>query len=314
MDKKFSIVIPVYGNEKNLPVTIPYIVEHLNLFPDYEVELILVCDGSPDNSYQVMEEYRKQYPELIRTVKFTRNFGQGAAICCGMKIAVGDVIGVISCDLQDPFELFKDMLDEWEKGYKLVIASRQKRKDRGFSVLGSKIFHKIVHRLIEPRYPDGGFDFYVMDKTVTNAFCQADIPNASPQMLLLWLGYEYKEIPYVRGERTIGKSSWNMRRKVNGAIGVITSYSSILLRFLGCVGFLFMVIGAVGDVCCLLMVIDNRSISVVIPILFFNALLTGILLIALWIVGEYLWRIFDLVKKRPRYVIEKISDDAKERT
>ena len=313
MKRIFSIVIPVYGNEQNLPVTIPYIVKHLDLFPEYDVELILVCDGSPDNSYQIMEEWRRQYPELIRTVKFTRNFGQGAAIRCGMEKAVGDVIGVISCDLQDPFELFADMLRAWEQGYKMVIASRQKRKDRGISAWESKCFHRFVHKVIEPRYPSGGFDFYVLDKTVADMFCHADIPNASMQMLLLWLGYSYKEIPYIRNERIIGKSQWNINRKMNAALGIVTSYSSFPLRLLGILGIFFAAAGTLGGICCIIAGLNDHFMSLAIPMAFLGVLLTGILLVGMWILGEYLWRVFDLVKGRPRYVVEESSDYNKEK-
>ena len=308
MRKKFSIVIPVYGNEKNLPITIPYIMEHLHLFPAYETEMILVCDGSPDDSWRIMEEFRKQYPEIIRTVKFTRNFGQGAAVRCGLEMATGDVLGVISCDLQDPFELFMDMLAEWEKGYKLVIACRKQREDRGFSVFGSRIFHGIVHRLVEPRYPAGGFDFYLMDREVAEAFCRSDIPNASTQMLLLWLGYEDKKLSYERRERAIGKSRWNMGRKVNAALGLMVSYSVFPLRSLGVLGLLLLATGIAGCVIGLFRACVSGCISLLALVLSSEALFTGILLIAIWIIGEYLWRIFDLVKKRPRYVVEKRGD------
>ena len=125
-NKKFSIILPIYGNEENLPVTIPYIIERLNLFPNYNIEIIMVCDGSPDNSYDIMKEYQEKYPELIKIAKFTRNYGQGAAVNCGISLAEGDVLGIISADLQDPFELFVDMLKYWERGYKLVVGTRKK--------------------------------------------------------------------------------------------------------------------------------------------------------------------------------------------
>lgn len=312
MRKKFSIIVPVYKNELNLPVTIPYIIEHLNLFPEYDVEVIMVCDGSPDNSYAVMQEYQKKYPDYLKTVNFTRNFGQGAAIHCGMEISTGDVIGVISCDLQDPFELFVELLKEWENGSKIVIASRQKRKDRGISALGSKIFHKLIHKYINSRYPSGGFDFFVIDREVANAFCEADAPNGSLQMLLLWLGYEYKEIKYTRAERTIGKSSWNIGRKVDAALGLVTTYSPCLLRFLGVLGTLLTGIGSLGTIIFAIAWLFGSIVPAVLFVIFVEGLFTGVVLIALWLVGEYLWRAFELVKNRPRYVIEKVNDCIKE--
>ena len=116
MKSLFSVVIPIYGNEKNLPITVPYIIEHLELFENYRVEVIMVNDGSPDNSWEVMKKYQSEYPDLIKIASLSRNFGQMACIHAGMDLAKGDVIGVISADMQEPFELFADMLKEWEKG------------------------------------------------------------------------------------------------------------------------------------------------------------------------------------------------------
>lgn len=120
MKSLFSVVIPIYGNEKNLPITVPYIIEHLELFENYRVEVIMVNDGSPDNSWEVMKKYQSEYPDLIKIASLSRNFGQMACIHAGMDLAKGDVIGVISADMQEPFELFADMLKEWEKDIKLL--------------------------------------------------------------------------------------------------------------------------------------------------------------------------------------------------
>lgn len=306
--KTFSIVIPVYGNEKNIPITVPYIMEHLSLFPDYNIELIMVCDGSPDNSYELMKEYQEKYPDIIKIACFTRNFGQGAAIHCGMEMASGDVIGVISCDLQDPFELFVEMLSFWKQGYKLVIASRSDRKDIGLSAVGSKIFQKIVHKFINSRYPSGGFDFYLMDKEVAQKFCQIDAPNGSVQMLFLWLGYEYKEITYVRQERSVGKSTWNLGRKIEAAIGLVTTYSTIAVRIFEVLGiilfFLSMIISCVSIVSAVLLGLKTWCLLLI--VIGISGIFTGLLLCSMGILGEYIWRIYDLTKDRPRYIIRDI--------
>lgn len=306
--KTFSIVIPVYGNEKNIPITVPYIMEHLSLFPDYNIELIMVCDGSPDNSYELMKEYQEKYPDIIKIACFTRNFGQGAAIHCGMEMASGDVIGVISCDLQDPFELFVEMLSFWKQGYKLVIASRSDRKDIGLSAVGSKIFQKIVHKFINSRYPSGGFDFYLMDKEVAQKFCQIDAPNGSVQMLFLWLGYEYKEITYVRQERSVGKSTWNLGRKIEAAIGLVTTYSTIAVRIFEVLGiilfFLSMIISCVSIVSAVILGLKTWCLLLI--VIGISGIFTGLLLCSMGILGEYIWRTYDLTKDRPRYIIRDI--------
>ena len=210
MKKKFSICIPVYKNEKNLPITIPYIIQHLDLFQEFDVEIVMVNDGSPDNSYQVMQEFQKQYPDIIRIATLTRNFGQGACTHCCLSMAQGDVVGVIAADMQEPLELFVDMLEEWKQGYKLVIASREARNDKGIGIWFSQALHRFIHKYINERYPVGGFDFLVMDREVLDKYLPLDREDAFGQLKLLWLGYEYKELKYTRREREVGKSGWTL--------------------------------------------------------------------------------------------------------
>lgn len=305
MDKKFSIVIPVYGNEKNLPVTIPYIVEHLNLFPNYDIELILVCDGSPDNSYQVMEQYRRQYPELIRTVKFTRNFGQGAAIRCGVTMASGDVIGIISADMQDPFELFVEMLQYWEQGYKLVIGTRRERPEHGLARLTSKLTHRLIHNLINHDYPTGGFDFWIMDRKAAETYLAVSLPNGSMQLAVLWAGYKYKLIEYDRQERKIGKSGYGWTKKIHILSGIFTTYSRLPLRILliPAIGSGFTTIAFI--VASVVAIIQKKYLLTGFCIqLLLMSLFAAIFLGAMIIFGEYVWRIFSLVQDLPRYIVD----------
>ena len=151
MKSLFSVVIPIYGNEKNLPITVPYIIEHLELFENYRVEVIMVNDGSPDNSWEVMKKYQSEYPDLIKIASLSRNFGQMACIHAGMDLAKGDVIGVISADMQEPFELFADMLKEWEKGYKIVCAVKTSSKENPVMYFAQGEMKKAYMQHVHPR-------------------------------------------------------------------------------------------------------------------------------------------------------------------
>lgn len=308
MKKLFSICIPVYKNEKNLPVTIPYIINHLDLFQEYDVEIVMVDDGSSDNSYQVMQEFQKKYPELIRIASLTRNFGQGACTHCCYDLARGDVIGTISADMQEPFELFKEMLAEWEKGYRLVVAARQGRKDKGLGIFFSKMLHKFISRHIEPRYPQGGFDFMVMDRAVAKEFLKLDRTDALGQLKLLWLGYEYKVIPYTRKVREIGTSGWKLSKKIDVAIETIIHFTPMPIHFIVVSGAILTVISIFA---CLvfgimrLANIWNLSSSLFLALLILFGI--GINLCATGLIGEYVWSTFYLSKNLPRYVIEERS-------
>lgn len=304
--KSFSIIIPVYGNEKNLPTTIPYIIQNLGLFSQYKVEIIMICDGSPDNSYQIMKEYQVMYPQLIKIAKFTRNFGQGSAVHCGIKMAQGDVIGVISADLQDPFELFVDMLKAWEEGYKFVIGTRKKRPEKGFGGWASRTMHKFINKYINHDYPTGGFDFYLMDREMANAYVSADAPNGSMQLLMLWLGYKHKTIEYDRKERIAGKSTWNFKRKINLAIGLIVTYSNMPLRMFLIPSAFFGILSFISIISSILsFVLLNVIWGLVFGGLFLVTSGFSFVLLAIVIAGEYIWRIQELAKPIPRYVLEE---------
>ena len=305
MNKKFSIVIPVYKNELNLPITIPYVIENFNLFNNYDVELILVNDGSPDNSIDIIREYKKKYPDLIKAVSLSRNFGQAAAIRCGFDVSNGDVIGVISADLQDPFELFVEMLKEWENGYKIVIATRSQRNEKNVSVAFSKIFHKIVKKFVNKDYPDGGFDFFVIDKSIKDEYSQIDLVPAFPQLLLLSLGHKRKFIEYTRQKREKGKSGWTLQAKIDLAIGVLVYFSDFPLKIVLFGGIFLLLFSSIFIIVDLILLFTkvlnfNNIIDSGAMLLFF----ISIILIAIGIVGEYIYYNFKISKKYPAYIIE----------
>jgi polyisoprenyl-phosphate glycosyltransferase len=127
--KLFSIIIPVYYNELNLPETIPELLELQNSLQDYNFELIFVDDGSGDRSLSILREFQNKHPEIIKIVKLTRNFGSMAAIQAGLSIVKGDCVGIISADLQDPPELFIEMIQHWENDIKVVCAVRNEREE-----------------------------------------------------------------------------------------------------------------------------------------------------------------------------------------
>lgn len=314
MKKLFSIVIPVYKNELNLPVTIPYILEQIpRLFPEYRVELLLINDGSPDGSWEIMKQYQSMYPETIRIAKLIHNFGQPIAIHCGVRLAEGDAVGVISADLQDPFELFADMLAELEKGYDLVCGVRDGRTDKGVSVQFSKMTHWAIKHFLNAQYPAGGFDFFVMSRAAAARFLQVEEKNGSQQLSLLWISSSVKFIPYIRQEREIGKSGWTLSKKVKYFIDTFVSNSYLPLRVMSISGLVF-----AGFAFCyaagvfLLALFTERNVpgwsSLALLITFFS----GLILTSLGVIGEYLWRIFDEIKKRPAYFIDQMISNNEE--
>lgn len=310
MSRIFSIVIPIYKSELNLPVTIPYILEQIPvLFYNYQVELILVNDGSPDNSWEIMKTYQEKYPKVIRVINLIHNFGQGNAINCGIGVAKGDAIGVVAADLQDPIELFVEMLKEIENGYDMVCGVREKRAETGLVGFFAKTAHFLINRLIENDYPNGGFDFFVISKDMADRLMQIPERNGSGQLLMLWASGATKFIPYVRKERELGKSSWTFSKKVKYFIDTFVSNSYLPIRIISVVGLLSAGFAFFASLYVFIAALVVRGgtpgwASIVLLIMFFS----GLILASLGVIGEYLWRIYDEVRGRPLYIIKDISD------
>ena len=167
--KTFSIVVPVYYNESNLPETIPQLLSLEGKMPGYCLELVFVDDGSGDNSLDVLLKYRAEHPEKIKVVKLTRNFGSMSAIQAGFTVATGDCVGMISADLQDPPELFLEMIEHWERGAsKAVFAIRQDRDEPPVQKLFSNSYYSLIRQFALAKYPNGGFDFFLIDRQVVS--------------------------------------------------------------------------------------------------------------------------------------------------
>lgn len=211
---KFSIVIPVYFNELNLPHTIPRLKELQKLLPNYELEFVFVDDGSGDSSLSVLLEER-QKDERIKVIKLSRNFGSMSAIQAGLLEATGDCVGIISADLQDPPELFVQMIEKWKNGKKIVLATRSDREESLSQKAFSNGYYFLLEKLALKGYPKGGFDFVLIDRQVVQEITHIKEKNTNVMSLIYWLGYDQELVPYVREQRKLGKSRWTLSKKLN---------------------------------------------------------------------------------------------------
>jgi dolichol-phosphate mannosyltransferase len=290
----------------NLPDTVPRLLE-LQKKINYDLELIFVDDGSKDNSLDVLLDFKTKYPGIIKIVKLTKNFGGPNASLAGFSVATGDLVGKISADLQDPPELFLDMIKHWEKGYKAVFAIRKERKDPLVSRFFSKFFYSLFRKFGIKDYPKGGFDFLLVDREVVDKIKEIKEKNTNINTLIFWLGYDHVNISYNRKPREKGKSRWSFSKKIKLFIDTFVGFSYFPIRLASLLGFII----ALGSITYGLFTLSNwvqgkieiEGWTTTIIILTFTA---GIQLIVIGILGEYLWRIMDEVRKRPTYVIDKI--------
>jgi len=230
--KTVSIIVPVYFNELNLPETIPQLLNLKDKLQNYLLEIIFVDDGSKDKSLEILLDYQKKYSDIIRVIKLTRNFGTMAAIQAGLKVAKGDCVGAISADLQDPPELFIQMVKRWELGTKAVFAIRDKRNDPPIQKLFAKIFYVWIRKFALPDFPKGGFDFYLIDRDIVNELNKIDEKNTNLMNLIFWYGFDYVLLPYTRKARKKGKSKWTFNKKTKLFVDSFVGFSYVPIKIL----------------------------------------------------------------------------------
>jgi len=305
--KTFSIVVPVYFNELNLPETVPELLQLESKLENYKLELVFVDDGSGDNSLSILLDYQKKYPDKVKVVKLTRNFGSMAAVQAGFTVATGDCIGMISADLQDPPELFLEMIAHWEKGIKCVFAVRQERKDSFVQKLFASTHYSLMKRFAIKDYPKEGFDFFLIDRQIVEEVNQIQEKNSHLMSLIFWLGHTHVMIPYVRKKREKGKSRWTFGKKFKLFIDSFVGFSYVPIRFLSLVGFIFALIAFIYAVCILYFwAMKDIPVKGWAPLMMILLFTSGIQMMMIGVLGEYLWRTLEESRKRPHFVIDEI--------
>ena len=308
--KKISIVIPVYFNESNLPDTIPQLLSLEEKLAEYSLELVFVDDGSGDRSLDVLRDYQSRSPERIKVVKLTRNFGSMSAIQAGFTVATGDCVGMISADLQDPPEIFLDMISHWEKKSKAVFAVRQDREEHLVQKMLSNTYYSLIRKFALADYPNGGFDFFLVDRQVAADLNRIQEKNTNIMTLVYWLGYKPVMIPYIRRQRTKGKSRWTLAKKVKLFIDTFVAFSFVPIRILSALGLLVAVGSFIyGGYVLFYWYFYGIEVKGYVPIVVALAFNSGLQMAMLGVLGEYLWRTLDEVRRRPQFVIDEIYQE-----
>lgn len=311
MKKTFSIVVPVFQNEANLPETIPSLLGLADRLPGYALELVLVDDGSRDDSPRLLQDFAARFPGQVMVVRLTRNFGQTPAIQAGLRHATGDCVGVISADLQEPFEMFVDMVREWERGAKYVIGERQEREETRGHQWVSGIYWTLIRRFAFPDFPQMGYDFFLADRQVVDDINRINEKNSSIFALLFWLGYRAVRLPITRKLRGKGSSQWRFWKKVSFTVDTLIAFTTLPARIITATGF------TIATLCVLYLLLMlwiwysyHEAPPGWMTVVGLLSLLGAMILFSLGIVSEYLVRILDEARKRPPYVVDSVTGKA----
>lgn len=306
--KRLSIVVPVYYNEPNLPDTVPQLLALEERLPGYTLELVFVDDGSGDRSLELLREAQRARPDAITVVKLTRNFGSMSAIQAGFAVARGDCVGMIAADLQDPPELFLEMIGHWERGVKAVYAVRADREESAGQRFFSNSYYALIRRYALRDYPAGGFDFLLADRQVIDDVNRISEKNTNLMSLIFWLGYPAVTIPYVRRARRKGRSRWTLGKKVKLFIDSFVAFSYAPIRFLSTFGFLVALAAFLyAGVVLYERLVNDIPVKGYAPIVILLALTAGVQMTMLGVLGEYLWRALDETRRRPSYVVDEVA-------
>jgi dolichol-phosphate mannosyltransferase len=311
---KLSIIIPCYFNEANIPITARELVTNEALFPpEVTFEYVLVDDGSRDNTLGELLTFRANYPDKVRVIELAGNVGSYNAIVAGMEYATGDCLAIITADMQDPPELMVQMYDFWQKGLKLIIGNRQDREETGLQKFFANTFHALMKRIALSNIPDGGFDFVFFDRHVAEEILKMNERNSNIFYLMVWLGYPYVNIPYVRRKRKLGKSRWTLQKKVKLLIDSIMAFSFFPIRAISVLGILLGT-GALfyGIYLAVLRVLGDIQVEGWTALMVVMLFVSAFQMIALGIIGEYVWRGLDATRKRPLYVVQQVYDQSQE--
>ena len=309
MTEKVSIVVPVYREEHNIPLFIER-VQGVAAGQDWDWEILFVLDPSPDRSYEVIKEQMERDPH-IGLLSMSRRFGQPAATIAGIMNCTGDACVVIDVDLQDPPELILPMVQKWREGYDVVYAQRRSRKgETAVKKVVAHVGYKVINHLAEVEIPRNVGDFRLMDRKVIEELRKLKQHHGFLRGLVAFVGYRQAAIPYDRDERAMGAGNYNrylgsLRIGLNGLICFSSRPLQIISLFGVFVAFLGFALGLWYFVQKAILGVDLTPglSTTVIVVTFFS----GVQLLSLGIVGEYIGRIYDEVKQRPMYIIAEKS-------
>jgi predicted glycosyltransferase len=305
--KKISIVVPMYYEEEVAKECYSRLKGILEKIENYNYEIIFINDGSKDKTLPILMEIAEK-DKNVKVISFARNFGHQCAVTAGLQYVTGDAIVIIDADLQDPPELIPDMLKLWEDGNDVIYGKRKSREGESkFKLLTASMFYKTLNALSDVEIPKDTGDFRLVDRKVVDVINSLPEHNKFLRGLFSWVGFKQTPFEYERKERFAGKTKYPLKKMLKLAQDGIFSFSTKPLRIVGTMGIISIAISIIILIYAILSYIFNWNnltagwTSLMVTMTF----LSGMILISLWMIGEYIGRIYDETKRRPQYIIEK---------
>jgi len=309
---EISIVVPVFRNEATLPDLLREMAE---LYQQFAFEGVFVVDGSPDNSYALLKRQLPHMPFPSQLISLSRNFGSFAAIRAGFTHSQGGAVALLAADLQQPVSSVRQFRDALAAGADVVIGRRLSRGDPWITRLAARTFWALYRRFVQPEMPSGGVDAFACTRQVRDILVALPEANSTLVGLLFWVGFNRAFVSYARQARASGRSGWTLARKLRYAFDSAFAFSDLPITLMiaaGAIGIGVAVTVAIAVVAAWATgAVEVRGYTPVMLAVLFSFSTT---LLALGILGGYVWRIFENTKGRPMHVVrsvERISSAAR---
>lgn len=306
--ERISVVVPVYFNAESLPRLSDHLRE-LTARADFALEPIFVDDGSGDESWPRIQAIVAGWP-AARGIRLTRNFGSQMAILAGLQEATGDAAAVLSADLQEPPELLLRLVEAWRSGATAVLAVRSARPEPWAARAAASVYYRTLRRLAFESMPAGGFDCFLIGRPAIEFLAGSREVHTSLPGLILWAGFPTALVPYERAARQEGKSRWTFAKKIKLFLDSVISFSYAPLRWMSVFGAVLALL-AFGYAALLvaMKIFQDQPIrgwtSLMVALAFFS----GVQLLSLGILGEYLWRTLDAARARKGFLVRERTPD-----
>ncbi len=302
---KVSVVSPVYGSPQSLPELLSRLKETmLELTEDYEI--LLVNDGCPKGSWEVIKQLSLEYP-TVKGINLSRNFGQHYAISAGLELAAGELIVVMDCDLQDRPEEIPKLIKQLSKGYDFVVASRVERADSALKRLSSYWFHKCLTYMTRVESDHSVANFGVYSRKVIDAYLSVSEQIRSFPLHIRWLGFSSSNVEVSHNLRHSGESSYTLSKQLNLALDIVVSFSDRPMKLIVKFGLLVSLVSMFIAFCYVVRwLLYGSSVVGWTSLMVSFWFLSGILIMMLGVVGLYVAKTLQEAKGRPIYIIDEI--------
>jgi polyisoprenyl-phosphate glycosyltransferase len=302
---EISVVIPVFNEEENLPILFERLSSVLTEESiDYEV--VFVNDGSRDRSAETLSSISRQ-DRRVTVVELARNFGHQIAISAGLTYASGRAVIIMDADLQDPPEVLPQFIARWREGHDVVYAIREKRAESWLMQTAYKVFYRLLHRVASIDIPLDAGDFCIMDRRVVDLLVRMPERNRFVRGIRTWVGFDQVGLAYERQARHAGRSKYSLTKLVYLALDGLVSFSYVPLRAISIMG---MVVSFFSILLAMIFLIQKLLLGMTPPgfatLAVATFFLSGIQLVTLGVIGEYVGRIFEEVKHRPLYTVKHV--------